>query len=35
MCKTSLGTNALNEGNYVESFKEELMKEDNETQVEE
>jgi hypothetical protein len=34
MCKISLGTNALNEGNYVESFKEEPM-EDNETQVEE
>jgi hypothetical protein len=33
MCKASVGTNVLNEGNYVESAKEEHVKEDSETQV--
>jgi hypothetical protein len=28
-CKASVGTNVLNEGNYVESAKEEQVKEDN------
>jgi hypothetical protein len=34
MCKASIGTNALNEGSYVESGKEEQVEVDNETQVE-
>jgi hypothetical protein len=35
MCKASVGTNVLDQGNYVGGAKEEHVKEDNETQVEE